>query len=348
MKKTKGWRKTADGYQIFAKVKGEFVSQHFPPETKEETLPAARELMVAKAKLGLHAAPLDGGATSLAADVKAYLKAKAGMPIIEDRTRQICWWRDTLGRQRSRDSVTSVEIRQHLEALRKKGRANGTLNTFRTALRDFYTVMNGEEGANPVRGVPKYDEEELPLDLPTIADALAAVNAAIHAKGPRKGGTKSQARLRVLLWTGWPSAILKRLRRVDIHWKTSTVTVHGRKKGGGTKPRTVPVLPQALEALKTFDALQAYGPFSGSALHSTFHRGCDRAGVRRCRVYDLRHRFGTSLVESSNDERGTAELMLHTSPRQTWRYTRAAASTRAVATIHAMQAALPILDSPKP
>src|SRR5204863_3303792 len=166
------------------------------------------------------------------------------------------------------------------------------------------------DGSNPVRGVPKYREEELPLDLPSLDDATSAINHAIHDKQPKHGGSKSQARLRVLLWTGWPSAVLKQLRPNDIHWQKQTALVHARKKGSGTKPRTVPLLPQALEALRVFAAADAWGPFSGHALYKTLHQGCDRAGVRRFRPYDLRHLLGTTLVACSNDERGTAELML--------------------------------------
>jgi len=342
-----GVRQTKYGWAVFAKVRGEYVSKHFPRDTALSALVEARKNMVATAQLGLIQTATDASLT-FAADVKTYLKAKAGLPTLTDRTQRIEWWRDQLGRTRARDSVTSVEIRHHLEAKRKAGAKPGTLNVYRTALMDFYTVLNGPGGFNPVRDVPKYHEQELPLQLPTREEAIRVVEASIHPKQPRRGGTQSQARLRVLLWTGWPSAILKQLRPSDIKWQEDRVTVHGRKKGGGTKPKTLPMMPQAMEALKAFDALNAYGPFSSSALHSTLHRGCDAAGVARFRVYDLRHLFGTEIVANSHDERGAAELMLHTSPQQTWRYTRQAASTRAVSALEAMKAALPMPRQAKP
>jgi len=338
----KGVRQTTHGWQVFASVGGQFVSKHYPLDTPLAALIEARKNLVATAQLGLTTTAAEAD-KAFAADVKRYLKAKAGMPTISDRTQRVEWWRDTVGRHRTRDSVTSVEIRRHLEAKRKAGAKPGTLNVYRTALMDFYTVLNGPSGFNPVRDVPKYHEQELPLQLPTRDEATRAVEHAIHQKQPRKDGTKSQARLRVLLWTGWPSKILKKVRPNDIKWEERRVIVHGREKGGGTKPQTIPMMPQAMEALKAFDALNAYGPFSGSALHSTLHRGCDAAGVARFRVYDLRHLFGTELVANSHDERGTAELMLHTSPQQTWRYTRQAASTRAQATIDAMAKAIPMV-----
>jgi integrase len=342
-----GVRQTKHGWAVFAKVRGEYVSKHFPRDTALSVLVEARKNMVATAQLGLTQTATDASLT-FAADVKTYLKAKAGLPTLTDRTQRIEWWRDQLGRTRARDSVTSVEIRRHLEAKRKAGAKPGTLNVYRTALMDFYTVLNGPSGSNPVRDVPKYHEQELSLQLPSREAAIRAVDHAIHRKQPRARGTKSQARLRVLLWTGWPSKTLKKLRPADIKWAESRVLLHGRDKGGGTKPCTLPILPQAMEALKAFADLNAWGAFSGSALHSTLHRGCDAAGVTRFRVYDLRHLFGTELVANSHDERGTAELMLHTSPQQTWRYSRQAASTRAVSALEAMKAALPMSPQAKP
>jgi integrase len=346
VKIAKGIRQTANGFQIYARINGEFISQHFPPGTPVPDLVEALKTVRARAHLGLTVAKAAQGPT-LQSDVKEYLKAMAGLPTLVDRTHRIEWWRDTLGRHRTRDSITAVEIRQQLEALRKAGKKPGTLNVYRTALMSFFTVMNGRGGANPAKDTPHYHEHELPLSLPSRADVLRVFDQALRFDGPRPSGVKSQARLRVLLWTGWPSAILKQLRPADIHWRTGTVLVHGRKKGGGTKPRTVPLMPQALEALKMFAEAEAWGPFSGSALHSTLHRWCDAAGVSRFRVYDLRHLFGTRLVATSHDERGTAELMLHSSPQQTWRYSRHAASTRALSTIEAMKAAEP-MERPQP
>jgi integrase len=338
MKIAKGIRRQGTGYQIYARVKGEFVSKNFSGDTSIQVLREELKTLRANAQVGIVSEVEK--ALTFGGKVKAYEKAKAGMPTLIDRMHRIEWWRDRLGRQRTLDSVTSVEVRQHLEALRKSGKKPGTLNVYRTALMDFYTVFNGREGLNPARGVPKYHEEELPLDLPEPEVVRAAFGALRQLK---KGPSKSQARLHVLFTTGWPSAVLKRLRPQDIHWRTSTVTTPGRKKGGGTRPRTVPVSPAAVTALEMFRDVNAWGAFSGSALHSLLHRACDKAGVRRFRVYDLRHRFITTVVENSADERGAAELALHTSPQQTWRYSRAAASTRAKS---ALDAAFPPAVTP--
>jgi integrase len=327
----KGIRVTPWGFQVYLRRHGQFHSVHYPRDTPIEDLPEHYRNLEARVQLGI-TAPADEHGT-LTHDVREYLKAKTGMPTYADRQYRIELWRDVLGKRRSRDSITALEIRQQLESWRKAGKKPATLNTRRTALMDFFTVLNGPGGANPVKAVPKYWEEELPLDLPSLADAQKAIDATAHPKYIKQAGTATQARLRVLLWTGWPASTLKRLRASDIHWKAKTATVHGRKKGGGTRPRTIPLLPQAIDALRELVKLKGLGDFSNSSLHKAFQKGCRHAGVRPCSVYSLRHLFISTIVTHSKDERGAAELALHTSPQQTWRYSRHAASTRAAAAL---------------
>jgi integrase len=345
----KGIRRDHIGFQIYARIKGEFVSKRFPPDTKLEVLREQLKNLRSTAQLGLDTArPV--GATTLAADVDAYLKAKAAMPSIRDRTQRMAWWCKQLGLKRSRDSITTLEVRQHLEGLLTAGRSKGTAKQYYIALHDFFKIMDdGDVAKNPVHRIERPKEIEQVWTLPTLDAASRAIaHAAARADGvPDQQDSVNRARLRVLLWTGWPNEILKLLRPSDIHWETRTATVHARLKGGGTRPRTVPLLPQAIDALEAFVERQAFGRFSNSSLRKALHRGCDRTGVVRFNPYKLRHLLGTTASKLSNDERGVSELMLHTDPRQTWRYTRHAASVRAQSTIDVMTAALPTFP-PRP
>lgn len=318
----RGIRRTSHGWQVYTTKGGRFRSKHLPADTEIAALRSERRRLEAHAELNLDTLktdPTDG--PTLADDVESYLKAIAGMPTYSDRAYRVKKWRDALGPERARSSVTAVEIRQQLEAWRVKGAAPGTLNLLNTALRHLWTVLDGPDARNPLRAIPRYREEEKPLTLPPWK---AAVELLDHLPA-----SKSRARLKVLLWTGWPSATLKRLRPEDIHWRQKEAVTHGRRKGGGTKPRVVPLLPGAIKALREFAAADAWGPFSGSSLHSLLHRACDAANMRRFRVYDARHLFLTRVAKQTKDERAVAELGLHTTPLQTWRYTRQAASTRA-------------------
>jgi integrase len=266
------------------------------------------------------------------------------MPSIKDRMQRLGWWCRQLGPRRSRASITTLEVRQQLEGLLKTGKSKGTAKQYYIALHDFFKIMDdGDLAKNPVHRIERPKEIERVWNLPTLDEAGRAIDhAAARADGvPDERDTENRARLRVLLWTGWPNEILKLLRPSDIHWEARTATVHARLKGGGTRPRTVPLLPQAVAALEAFAERQAFGRFSNSSLYKALRRGCERTGVARFNPYKLRHLLGTTASKLSNDERGVAEMMLHTDPRQTWRYTRHAASTRAQSTVDAMTAALP-------
>jgi integrase len=321
MKAERGIRRTSHGWQVYTTKGGRFRSKHFPADTDLSVLRHERSTLESLAHLQIEPPPEPTEGPTLRDDVDAYLKAIAGMPTLTDRAYRIRKWRDALGPDRARSTVTSIEIRQQLEAWRVDGAKPGTLNLLHTAMRHLYTVLDGPGAANPLRAIPRYREEELALTLPTWAQAVKVIESL--------PSSKSQARLRVLLWTGWPSSTLKRLRASDIAWRKREALTHGRRKGGGTRPRVVPLLPQAVAALRLFHKQKAYGEFSNSALHSLLHRGCDRLKVPRFRVYDLRHMFATRVATFGKDDRALSELLLHSTPAQAGRYSRQASSPRA-------------------
>ncbi|HEX8722120.1 MAG TPA: tyrosine-type recombinase/integrase [Pyrinomonadaceae bacterium] len=54
-----------------------------------------------------------------------------------------------------------------------------------------------------------------------------------------------------------------------------------------------------------------------------FNAACGAAGIEGLRWHDLRHTFGTRLAEAGCSEATIAELMGHTDPKTTRRYTHA-------------------------
>ncbi|MBA2502279.1 MAG: site-specific integrase, partial [Pyrinomonadaceae bacterium] len=52
-----------------------------------------------------------------------------------------------------------------------------------------------------------------------------------------------------------------------------------------------------------------------------FGTACRLAGIRNLHWHDLRHTFGTRLAEAGHSEATIAELMGHTDPKTTRRYT---------------------------
>jgi integrase len=321
----KGIRRTAFGWQVYARVRGEFRSKHYPPDTPITTLRLRREELRARGVLQIDEPSRDG--PTFAEDCETYLAAVRGMPTYSDRAYRIAQWRNAFGGDRARSTIMSVEIRQQLEAWRTREPrplSHGSLNTRRTALMHLWTVLDGKSAPNPVRDVPRYREEPPPLRLPTLAQAIRAVEA-VGTHGPRAA---TRARLLVLLWTGWPAAQLMRLDPQDIHWREGTVTLTPRRKGQGTAARTLPLLPEALAALREVARLKAWGAFSTSSMHSMLAMACARVKVPTFHPYALRHLFLTRVALASRDDRVVAELGLHSDPRQSRRYTEQSVDPR--------------------
>ena len=100
------------------------------------------------------------------------------------------------------------------------------------------------------------------------------------------------------------------------------------RKGKGTKGQTIPLTPSGLAALRRFDELECWGPFSTSPMWQSFQRACSTLGLTGLRPYDFRHSFGTAVYAASGDLRATQQLLGHASRTTTDRYTLAAVPER--------------------
>ncbi len=327
----KGIRRTGSGWQVYVRVKGEFRSKHFPPNTDLVDLKAWRSQM--KARGWLAQPEPDMEADTFADDCAQYLKLVAGMTTIKDRTYRIHQWRDTLGANRARASITSLEIRHQLERWRLTGLSPASLNLRRTALMHLFTVLDGKSARNPVRDVPPFRETPKAVRLPTLAEAKKAL--AVHQRD-----TKTKARLAVLLWTGWPPAQLMRVKESDVDWKAATARLPGRRKGKGTAGRVLPLLPQAVAALRRLRREDAFGQFSTSGARRALRLACQRAKVPVFTPYALRHLFLTTVALATKDDRVVAELAQHADIRMTRRYTQASVDPRLTAGLKLVEQAL--------
>jgi integrase len=326
-----GIRRTGSGWQAYVRVRGEFRSKHFPPDTPLVELRRWRDRQAAKRTLDIDE---DEGGT-IGRDAQTYLALVGHLESFVDRQHAIGQWVKALGATLPRSDITSVVIRRTLEKWRSHGLAAGTLNHRRAALMHLFTVLDGRSVPNPVKDVPRYPVSVTPWSLPSLDDAVRAVSAA--SKDPLN---KSRVRLTVLLWTGWPSAQLKRLRPSDVDLAGKRVALYGRRKGKGTPDVSLPLLEQAVTAIRAFGQADAWGRFSNSSLHKAMHKGCRRAGVRAFRVYDLRHVFGTLIASIVKDDRVVAELLQHTSVAMTRRYTMSSADARVLAGLAQVELAL--------
>lgn len=344
-----GIRVTPHGFQAYVKVAGRMRSRRFPPDEPIANMTAWRKERQARAVLSI-----PEPRSTFEQDARTYLGTVPTMPTIRERRMQLAWW-TTHFRGRDRTTITAQEIRRALEVLRAAGKAASTCNHYRSALSHLWTVLDGRSAFNPVRDVPKFDEgDPEPRALPT--DLVEAIFETI-----RPG--KTHARLSVIRWTGLPHAQLRQIEPEDVNWMTRELYVRRRKKGRGAAARVLPLLPQAVAALRAMKRYEAWGSFSMRSMRVTLRRALEkiRADVAarrrrlsplakawlardtrftRVRPYDLRHTHGVLLAVHVPDAKIRQHLMLHADPRQTARYELAAADPMARRALRAVSAAL--------
>jgi integrase len=300
------------GLAATVKVRGQQREKRFAADASLKTIKAWQgETRVSLRKL----APLPVTQGTLSADVADYLERVKAMPTYEERARHLGIWLDALGRQTFRAAVTAGDIRIILHGWRDAGLGPATCNKRRTALMHVWTVLDGKGARNPVRDVPKFRP---PDPLPRGRD-YGALRRALDLMAD----CKTKARLLVMFWTGMRPAEVMRAQPEDIAWKHRYIIVRT-AKGGRT--RTVPLTAGAVRAWRDFDKQDAWGRFTLAPMNRMLKRGTAMAD---CKVYDLRHSYGTALARKRVRLDVIGALMGHSSLELTKRYTLAAVAPEA-------------------
>lgn len=345
-----GIRRLADGkYEAYVWVRdplrpkgGYQAAKRFPAETSWTVMKQWR----LRRTVGIPPEDADRSAPTFAEDAREYLAREKvkHMPTSDERGRHIRQWIAIFGARQRRD-IQPQEIQAALDAMRRcawqrgqqtgVGLSAGSINKRRMALMDLWTTLDGRHQANPVKATTIFAE---PVPEPR-APPLTLVLTILRRLRP----TKSRARLKVIAWTGWPHAIVKQLTPIDLDLKAGRAFVRRRRKGKGARARWLPLLPEAILALREFHARNAYGWFSNSSLHKRVTAFCRQRGLPRVRPYDFRHFFGTLIATSTRDERAVQELMLLSTTVQARRYTEAATDPRVEAAIAEATTKLPML-----
>lgn len=289
-------------------------------------------------------------------DVETYLATVAALPTIKERTRDMAIWAAVFG-ELKRHEITPAMIRAQRDAwltvgprmraryvydreVGKKVRVNepvkaplaaSTVNHRLRGLENFYTIMNGRRGENPVREVPEAREPDHPPRAipPAIVDAIFR----------RMPDSMTRARLRVMAETGIPPATLMRIAEADLNLKAKTVWVPGRAKGEGTVGRIMPLTTAGAQAFRELKRWGAFGPFSTAAVRQCWLRACRALKITPApRPYDLRHSFGTRAYLAVGPR--TAQLLMgHSTPALTERYARAAVDPHLQAAVRRIEQA---------
>lgn len=282
------------------------------------------------------ARPRAAQAGTVTADVQRYLEqwGTGKHPhTVTQRTRHLQLFAAVFG-PRLRATLTTAEIEAQLRAWQRQGlplsefahrrgrtRRPLTAETIRKVRQSIYQLFavldRGADVANPVTEIPVGTETDAdPGGLP-----LAVVRAVLAAL-PRG---KPKARCSVMAYVGLRPDEVQRMLPLDNDWRRRSLFVRTAK--GGERVR-VPVTRRGAAALRYFDQLQAYGPFTNAHPNRLLKEAATAAGYPELAItqYTLRHSFGTLHYATSQDLKATKEVMRHKSLRMTERYVRGAVS----------------------
>ena len=205
-----------------------------------------------------------------------------------------------------------------------------------------------------IKNVPPRELEARGIDMPILLRILAALPDHGRAgKGEtRPAYSETKIRLTVMAWTGLSHASLVRLERRHVNFDKERIFFPPRKKGKGSPGMWMDALPQAIAALKAYDAAHLWRQsFSRSAMRKSWTKAVARvratleaAGTKKgasdtertmweqfqncvpenCRPYDVRHSFLTEALRRSGNLRAVQELAQHRDIKTTQRYTKGA------------------------
>lgn len=294
--------------QAYTEIHGKTHSQTFALSTSTETM---RAWIKTERDKFAKARPSAG---SFGADIVDYLTRVTGMVSYQQRAAHLALWGAALGRDRPRHGITTAEIDRVLNGWIVDGFAPRTIRKRRMSFLSMWNLLDGRDAPNPVR------TSQCPREPKAEARGLsyAIIQTIFDALGPSHG----KLRLQVIAWTGLPPGMLGKVQKEDLNLSQKTLRVRPRRKGAGVEARTLPLLPQAVEAFRAFDAAGLYGPFSVPSLNSLFRRGCAAADppVEGVSLYDLRHSFGTMLYRVTKDLATVARFLMHANVGMSQRY----------------------------
>jgi len=250
-----------------------------------------------------------------------YLKFK---PAYRTHRYRLTFLRDMLG-HRQLNTISSFDVARIKHALysRKTNRGSATtpatLNRYITLLKTMLNQAVPEYlPANPIKGLSKEKESERPIQ-PLSEEEIQRILSAAKAQS-----VEMYALILLALNTGLRTGDLLKLRMED-RWLSDrwlSVTM-----GKTQDVVNIPLNDEAIDAMKMLDRKEGMMLFppkrQGSDIwkfRTSWLKLLRTAGIRRIRFYDLRHTFGTTLMETGAHPRAVQKLMGHKSLKTTERY----------------------------
>ena len=218
------------------------------------------------------------------------------------------------------DEVTPLMIQKCLAWRLKSGNSKSSANRYLALLKKMFSLAI-EEGyleTNPAARIKKSSEKD------RLKERVLTEEEEVRLKSASYPVLRSI--ISVALHTGMRLQEILSLRWEQVDLNEMTLTVERTKSG---KPRTIPLnaaLQDELSRLKGQDGQSPYvfpNPKTGKPLttvKTAFVATCRRVGIAGLRFHDLRHTFGSRLVERGVDIETVRSLLGHASIAVTQRY----------------------------
>ncbi len=299
-----------DRYGLAATVKVHGVQREirFPRGTPLKTIRARRDQLRASLRTLPH-----GARHTLAHDAGRYLEqVRTELVSIADRQRHLDAWIPKFGHVRTLNLSQDVSgLNAQLRAWRQTLSAS-SCNQRRYALTNLVKVLYGRRASVDLIDLvhfPKPDPMPRWIPRATIESVLAQL-------APR---TKTEARLRLLHWTGMRPSQMGRLRRDDFRLDAPIPYV-AVPRGKGGRLAAVPLVGDGLAAARDFIAREAWGAWSCPSANKLIAAAAARAGAEPFTVYQIRHAFAAGLRQTGSDVADIQDLYGHTDAATTTIY----------------------------
>lgn len=209
---------------------------------------------------------------------------------------------DQANRRRRRKGIPVAESTSASKALPNSGTVRHELKVFRQALRAY---VNRDDGRRQRIGayVSTHPISTINLPAPTGPRKRRISDEELRQILVRMSCPAKRTAIMLAIYTSLRRAEIVSLRAEDINWLESTIALHGpteadplnpgqirKKKKSKTHDRDVPLVPEALELLRSF-CYGKYGPifdFKAASLSQAFGRAAEMAGLKNVRLHDAR------------------------------------------------------------
>lgn len=250
---------------------------------------------------------------TLADDIDRYI-GKITVASKKDRTREIRTWL-VLG-HRLRSTLTTKDFDAQLREWRQTLAAS-TVNHRRSALSDLFSVLDGAEAHNPVKGCIWFKP---PARVARGIDRQRIMRV-LRLFDPNK---KTRWRLELMHWTGMRPSQMARLRpggedfmldervvSLDVNGEQRSVPAILVPSGKGGDAVMMPLTAEGEHAARNFLRVRAFGKWSCQSANKHLKRLALSIGEAPFHVYQIKHSFASALRATNTDLSDIQDMLGH-------------------------------------